>query len=64
MNGSYIAEAIEREMKRNKYYKNKKRAKCIVDEKKQCYVCKYRRICEDFEYERNDSIESNKQYNR
>ena len=40
---------IEREMKRDKYYKNKKRAKCIVDEKKQCTICKYQKICEGAE---------------
>lgn len=60
MRGSYIAENIEREMKREQYYKNKKRAKCIVDKKKQCTICRYQKICEDAEYERNNSIESDK----
>ena len=60
MKGSYIAENIEREMKREQYYKNKKRAKCIVDKKKQCTMCRYQKICEDSEYERNNSIESDK----
>ena len=52
MSGSWIAENIERDMRREQYYKNKKRAKCIVDEKKQCNVCRYRRICEDAEIDK------------
>ena len=55
--GSYIAEAIEREMRREKYYKFKKRQKCIIDEKKQCDVCKFLKICEDAEYEETNSNE-------
>lgn len=51
MRGSKIAEQIAIEMQRQQYYKNKKRAKCIVDKKKQCNVCKYQKICEDAEYE-------------
>ena len=51
MKGSKIAEQIAIEMQRDKYYKNKKRAKCIVDKKKQCNVCRYQKICEDAEYE-------------
>lgn len=53
MRGSYIAESIIRDMQRDKYYKDKKRAKCIVDNKKQCNVCKYQKICEDAEVEQN-----------
>lgn len=53
MRGSYIAENIEREMKREQYYKNKKRAKCVVEGKKQCTVCRYKKICEDSEVEQN-----------
>ena len=49
MRGSRIAEQIAIEMQRDKYYKNKKRAKCIIDKKKQCTVCKYQKICEDVE---------------
>ena len=54
MSGSYIAEQIVREMQREKYYKNKKRAKCIIDKKKQCTTCRYQKICEDAEV-RNES---------
>lgn len=61
MYGSKIADEIIREMQRDKYYKNKKRAKCIVSNKKQCTVCRYQKICEDAEYERNNSIKPNKQ---
>lgn len=60
MRGSYIAEQILRDMQRDKYYKNKKRAKCIIDKKKQCTICRYQKICEDAEYERNNSTESDK----
>lgn len=60
MKGSRIAEQIAIEMQRDEYYKNKKRAKCIVDKKKQCTTCKYQKICEDAEDERNNSIESDK----
>ena len=49
MSGSKIAEQIIRDMQRDKYYKDKKRAKCIVDEKRQCTICKYQKICEDAE---------------
>lgn len=49
MKGSYIAEAIERDMRREQYYKNKKREKCVVDEKRRCVTCKYQKICEDAE---------------
>ena len=61
MNGSWIAENIERELRREKYYKNKKRAKCIVDKQKQCRKCQYQNICDGVEYERDNSIESDKQ---
>lgn len=49
MYGSKIADEIIREMHRDKYYKNKKRAKCVVSKKKQCTVCRYQKICEDVE---------------
>ena len=49
MRGSKIAEQIAIEMQRDKYYKNKKRAKCIIDKKKQCTTCRYQKICEDAE---------------
>lgn len=49
MKGSRIAEQIAIEMQRDKYYKNKKRAKCVVSKKKQCMVCRYHKICEDAE---------------
>ena len=52
MGGSWIAEQIEAELRREKYYKNKKRAKCIVDEKKQCKICRFKKICEDAEKEK------------
>ena len=54
MRGSKIAEQIAIEMQRDKYYKNKKRAKCIIDKKKQCTVCKYQKICEDVEIEKEE----------
>ena len=49
MRGSKIAAQIEADLRREQYYKNKKRAKCVVDEKKQCTVCRYQKICEDAE---------------
>lgn len=49
MRGSKIADTIIREMQRDKYYKDKKRAKCMLDNKKQCTICKYKKICEDVE---------------
>lgn len=49
MRGSKIAESIEMELRREKYYKNKKREKCIIDKKKQCTTCRYQKICEDAE---------------
>ena len=49
MRGSYIAENIIRDMRKEQYYKNKKREKCIVEQKKQCTICKYQKICEDAE---------------
>jgi len=49
MRGSRIADAIIREMQRDRFYKDKKKAKCIVDNKKQCTICKYKKICEDVE---------------
>ena len=49
MKGGRTAAIIAAEMRREKYFKNKKRAKCIIDEKKQCEICKYQKICEDAE---------------
>ena len=49
MRGSMIASQIEAEMRREKYFKEKKRAKCEIDEKKQCTICKFQKICEDAE---------------
>lgn len=42
---SQIADEIVREYKLKKYYENKKRKKCILDEKKQCDKCNYSKIC-------------------
>ena len=53
MRGGQTAAMIAAEMRREKYFKEKKRAKCIVDEKKQCTICKYQKICEDAEVEQN-----------
>lgn len=47
MRGSIIANYIDSEYRRRKFYENKKRQKCIVDEKRQCEKCKYLNICED-----------------
>nr|DAF33174.1 MAG TPA: hypothetical protein [Caudoviricetes sp.] len=47
MRGSIIANYIDNEYRRRKFYENKKRQKCIVDEKRQCDKCKYFNICED-----------------
>ena len=44
---SQIADEIVREYKLKKYYENKKRKKCIVDNKKQCDTCNYYEICEE-----------------
>ncbi len=60
MKGGITAAMIAAEMRREQYYKNKKRAKCIVDNKKQCTICRYQKICEEAEYERNHSIKSDK----
>ena len=49
MIGSMIASQIEAEMRREKYWKEKKRVKCAIDEKKQCTICKFQKICEDAE---------------
>lgn len=46
--GSTIAAEIIADWKREEYYKKKAiRNKCIVDDKKQCNICKYREICEE-----------------
>lgn len=45
--GSIIANYIDDEYRRRKFYENKKRQKCIIDEKRQCEKCKYLNICED-----------------
>ena len=42
---SRTADEIDREYKLKKYYTNKKRKQCIVDEKKQCDKCNYSEIC-------------------
>jgi radical SAM protein with 4Fe4S-binding SPASM domain len=47
MRGSIIANYIDDEYRRRKFYENKKRQKCIIDEKRQCEKCKYLNICED-----------------
>ena len=49
MKGGRTAAIIEAEIRREKYFKKKKRAKCVVDEKKQCIICNYQKICEDAE---------------
>lgn len=54
MSGSKIAEQIIRDLRREQYYKNKKRAKCVVDKKKQCTICKYQKICEDVEIKKEE----------
>lgn len=51
--GSMIASMIEADIRREQHWKNKKRAKCVVDEKKQCTKCKFQKICEDAEVEQN-----------
>ena len=53
MRGGLTAAIIVAEMKREKYFKDKKRAQCIVDKKKQCTMCRYQKICEDSEIEKN-----------
>lgn len=54
MRGSRIAEQIEREIQREKYWKNKAtRQKCYIDNEKQCDKCMYKEICEDVEVEQN-----------
>lgn len=55
MQGSWIAENIERDLRREKYWKHKKeRQKCLKDGVKQCKNCKYEETCEDVEYKRNN----------
>lgn len=50
MKESRIAAQIESDLKREKFYKEKVvRMKCIVDQKKQCDICKYKGICEEKE---------------
>jgi len=61
MNGSILASIIETDMKREKYFKSRKRAKCVIDKEKQCRRCPYQNICDGVEYERDNSIESDKQ---
>ncbi len=46
---SQTTDEIVREYKLKKYYTNKKRKQCIVDEKKQCDKCNYSEICENAE---------------
>ena len=59
MKGSFIAEQIDRELQRKKYFKEKKRQKCRIDKKMKCVMCMYQKICEDAEVkdERNNSID-------
>ena len=49
MKGSILAEYIMNDYRKQKYYKDKKRTKCIIDKQKQCNKCKYAEICEDME---------------
>lgn len=50
MRGSILAGQIINEMRREEYYKKKaKRNVCLIDNKKQCDICKYQDICEDKE---------------
>ena len=52
MKGSILAGYIMSDYRKEKIYKNKKeRAKCIVDNQKQCDRCKYIDICENKEIE-------------
>lgn len=49
MKGSYLADEIDREYKRRKYYENKtKREKC---KDKECQECKYTEVCTSYEVE-------------
>ena len=50
MRGSWIAEQIERDLRREQYWKNKKvRQQCYKDGVKQCDKCMYKVICDDKE---------------
>ena len=61
MGGSWIAAQIESDLRRERYWKNKRvRQQCYKDGVKQCEQCMYKVICEDVEYEGNNSIESDK----
>lgn len=54
MRGSWIAEQIIQDMRREQYWKNKViRRQCYKDGIKQCDKCMYRNICEDKEVEQN-----------
>lgn len=47
--GSIIASQIIDEMKRAEAFKKKAvRQQCILDKKKQCNICVYKDICEDY----------------
>lgn len=57
MQGSWIAKQIEEDLRRERYWKNKRvRQKCYQDGVKQCDKCMYRTICEDVEYDKNDNL--------
>lgn len=47
MRGSSLAKAIDSEYRRKKFYENKRRQKCIIDEEKKCNICSYRQVCEN-----------------
>lgn len=50
MKGSWIAAQIEADLRRERYWKNKKtRQRCYQDGVKQCDDCMYKEICEDKE---------------
>ena len=49
MRGSFLAEQIEREEKRKKFFSQKKRKKCIIDNQKQCRKCEFQNICDGVE---------------
>lgn len=50
MKGSWIAAQIEADLRRERYWKNKKtRQRCYQDGVKQCDKCMYSNICDDKE---------------
>lgn len=56
MRGSSLAKVIDSEYRRKKFFENKRRQKCIIDEEKKCNICSYRQVCENKEedYEKMD----------